>query len=95
MPETREIRIAKGTPTSVTWVAMTNALIVATTPADRSIPPVSIVKVWQAASIARGMANLIVLPAQRSLTMPGRMISSSATSASSNRMSGITGLFCK
>ena len=49
----------------------TKALTVAAVPADRSIPPVSIVSVWQAASIASGMAKLIVLPTQRWFRMPG------------------------
>ena len=47
------------------------ALIVATVPTDRSMPPVSMVMVWQPASSASGMANWIVLAIQRALTMPG------------------------
>ena len=45
--------------------------MVATVPTDRSMPPVSMVIVWQPASIASGIANLTVLAIQRSLTMPG------------------------
>ena len=42
------------------WVAMTKALIVATIPTDRSMPPVSIVRVCHAARIASGMADRTV-----------------------------------
>ena len=54
-----------------TWVAITKAVMVATTPTERSMPPVSMVSVWAAARMASGMANLTVLLIQRSLTMPG------------------------
>ena len=54
-----------------TWVAITKAVMVATTPTERSMPPVSMVSVWAAARMASGMANLMVLLIQRSLTMPG------------------------
>ena len=46
--------------------------MVATVATERSMPPVSMVIVWQPASMASGMANLTVLAIQRSLTMPGR-----------------------
>ena len=46
--------------------------MVATVPTERSMPPVSMVMVWQPASMASGIANLTVLAIQRSLTMPGR-----------------------
>ena len=36
-------------PWLVAWVAMMNAAIEATVPTDRSMPPVSIARVWQAA----------------------------------------------
>ena len=65
---------------------MTKAVIVATMPTERSMPPVSIVSVWAAARMASGMANLMVLLTQRSLTMPGCRISSTTTSASSRTM---------
>ena len=74
---TSEIRIAIAGPCVVTCVAMMKAAIVAMVPADRSMPPVSMVIVWQAARMASGMANLIVFAIHRSLTMPGRRISSS------------------
>ncbi len=45
-------------PGCTTCVAMMKALIVATVPTDRSMPPVSMVMVWQPASSASGMANL-------------------------------------
>ena len=45
------------------------------------MPPVSMVMVWQPARIASGMANLIVLAIQRSLTMPGRRICRTTTSS--------------
>ena len=89
---TRLTAIAPGTPRIGTCVAMTKAEMVATIPADMSMPPVSMVMVWQAASIASGMANLMVLAIQRSLTMPGRITSSAATSTASRIRSGITGL---
>ena len=44
------------------WVAMMNAAIEATMPTDRSMPPVSIASVWQAARIASGTAARIVDP---------------------------------
>ena len=41
-------------------------------PTERSMPPVSIVSVWQPARIASGTAARSVTPAQSALTMPGR-----------------------
>ncbi|WP_352872470.1 hypothetical protein [Mesorhizobium sp. M1409] len=55
------------------------------------MPPVSMVMVWQPARIARGMANLIVLAIQRSLTMPGRRICRITTRMTSRMISGISG----
>ena len=72
-----------------TWVAMMKALIVAMMPTDRSMPPVSMVIVWQPARMASGMANLMVLAIQRSLTMPGRRISRTTTRPISRMISGI------
>ena len=40
-------------------------------PTDRSMPPVSIVRVWQPARIASGTAARMVTPTQAGLTMPG------------------------
>ena len=51
---------APSQPKSDTSVAMTYAVIEATTATDRSMPPVSMVSVWQAARIASGIANRIV-----------------------------------
>ena len=67
------------------------AAMVATVLTDRSMPPVSIVMVWEPASRARGMENLIVLASQRSLTMPGRRICNTATRAISRMISGTSG----
>ena len=50
--------MAKTVSMKDTWVAMTKAVIVATTPTERSMPPVSMVSVWAAARMASGMANL-------------------------------------
>ena len=51
-------------PTASPWpehcVAITNAAIVAAMATDRSMPPVSMVSVWQAARRASGVANRIV-----------------------------------
>ena len=60
--------------------------MVATVPADRSMPPVSMVSVWQAASIASGMANLdrVAEPSAgsgcRAAGSPARAISASSSS---------------
>ena len=54
-----------------TSVATTNPAIEATAPTERSIPPVSIVSVWQPARIASGTAPRRMTPAQSALTMPG------------------------
>ena len=64
----------------------------ATVPADRSMPPVSMVSVWQAASMARGMAILIVLLNQNVLMIAGLRIASTPISANSRMTSGIKGL---
>ena len=73
------------------WVATTKPAMVATEAAERSIPPVYMVMVWQAASMASGIANLTVLATQRGLRIPGCIISSAATRAKSSRISGMTG----
>ena len=70
---------------------MMKAAIVATVPTERSMPPVSMVMVWQPARMASGMANLMVLAIQRSLTMPGRRICRTTTSATSSTISGTSG----
>ena len=65
--------------------------MVATVATERSMPPVSMVRVWQPASIASGIANFTVLAIQRSLTMPGRRICSTTTSRTSRTRSGTSG----
>ena len=70
-------------PTSDTSVAMTYAVIDATTATERSMPPVSIVRVWQAAMIARGIANRIVLDTHVAVTIPGCTIWRTRTSSDS------------
>ena len=52
----RRRRSRRPAPGSLTSVAITNAAIEATAPTDRSMPPVSIASVWQAARIASGTA---------------------------------------
>ncbi|WP_408631453.1 hypothetical protein [Mesorhizobium comanense] len=49
------------------------------------------VMVWQPARIASGMANLMVLAIQRSLTMPGRRICRITTRMTSRMTSGTKG----
>src|SRR5687767_3511768 len=68
---TRAMSEAASQPKSDTFVAMTYEAIDATTATERSIPPVSMVSDWQAAMIARGMANRSVLDTQLGVTMPG------------------------
>ena len=64
--------IAVGVPELSTSVATTKPAIEATAPTERSMPPVSIVSVWQPARIARGTAARSMTPAQSGPTMPGR-----------------------
>ena len=58
-------------PSSPTSEATRNPAIEATAPTDRSMPPVSIVSVWQPARIASGTAARMMTPTQSALTMPG------------------------
>ena len=67
------------------------AAIVAAVPTERSMPPVSMVMVWQPASSASGIANFTVLAIQRWLTMPGLRICSTITSRISRTISGTIG----
>jgi hypothetical protein len=87
-PTAMATSIAGAAPISGVIVAATKAAQVATIPADRSMPPVSIVSTWQAASMARGMANLIVLPAQKGEMMPGRITSSTPIRIREDRSAG-------
>ena len=66
------MRIATAGSWWSTWLPRMKALTLATVPADMSMPPVSMVIVWQPASRASGMANCSVCAAQRGLMMPGR-----------------------
>ena len=59
------IRIAIAGSWCSAWLPRTKALTLATVPADMSMPPVSMVMVWQPASSASGMANCSVCAAQR------------------------------
>ena len=65
--------------------------MVATVATERSMPPVSMVMVWQPASMASGIANLTVLAIQRSLTMPGRSSCRTRTSRIRRTRSGTSG----
>jgi hypothetical protein len=88
---TSAISIATAGPWTGDWVAVMKAAMVATVATDRSIPPVSMVMVWQPARMASGIANLMVLAIQRSLTIPGRRIWRMITSTMSRTISGISG----
>ena len=88
---TSAMRIATAGSWLTTCVAMMKAPIVATVLTERSMPPVSMVMVWQPARMASGIANLTVLAIQRSLTMPGRRICRITTSATSRMISGTSG----
>ena len=70
---------------------MTYAAIDATTATDRSIPPVSMVSVWHAAMMARGIANRSVLDTQLGVTMPGCTICRTRTSTASRTNSATSG----
>jgi hypothetical protein len=72
-------------------VAVTNPTIEATAPTDRSIPPVSIVSVWQPARIASGMAVLMITLAQDGETMPGDARPITRTRIASRTSRGTTG----
>ena len=63
----------------------------ATTATDRSIPPVSMVNVWQAAMMASGIANRSVPDTQLAVTMPGCTICRTTTSRASSPNSGTSG----
>jgi hypothetical protein len=70
---------------------MMNAAIEATVPTERSIPPVSMARVWQAARIARGTAARIVDPTQLGVTTPGWASCIRTTSSTRSAVSGISG----
>ena len=69
----------------------TNPAIDATAPTDRSMPPVSIVSVWQPARIASGTAARMIAPTQLGVTMPGRTSSLTTTRTPSRPISGMIG----
>ncbi len=77
-----------GPPTSV---ATTNPVIEATAPTDRSMPPVSIVSVWQPARIASGTAARVIVPIHWVVTMPGRTSSLTTTRMPRSTSSGTMG----
>ena len=72
-------------------VAMMNAAMEATVPTDRSMPPVSMARVWLAPRSASGTAARIVEPTQAGLIVPGDAISSPTTSSTSSPVSGMSG----
>ncbi len=78
-------------PWPATRVATTKPAIDATAPTDRSMPPVSIVRVWQPARMASGTAARSIVPTQSAETMPGRASSLAMTSRSSRKRSGMSG----
>ena len=84
--------IATTGPWPLTSVAMTKAAIDATVPTDRSMPPVSIARVWQPARIARGTAARRVTPTHAAPTVPGAASSRATTRSPSRIVSGISGL---
>ena len=72
MPVTRPARAAAARATAIPWthppglwtnVAVTNPAIEATVATERSMPPVSIVSVWQPARMARGTEARMITPA--------------------------------
>jgi hypothetical protein len=68
-----------------------NAAIEATNATDRSMPPVSMVSVWQAARIASGMANFTVVPIHVGFTVPGWTTWRSTTRQSNSPRRGMMG----
>ena len=72
-------------------VAVTNPTIDATAPTDRSMPPVSIVSVWQPARIASGIAVRRMTAAQLGETIPGAASWITTTGRTSRPMSGTIG----
>ena len=70
---------------------MTKPAIDATAPTERSIPPVSIVSVWQPARIASGTAVRTITPAHDGVTMPGEAIAMTTTRIASSPVRGTTG----
>src|SRR5690242_12856607 len=100
IPDTRPARTAAANDTTIAWatppglwirVAVTNPAIEATALTDRSIPPVSIVSVWQAARIARGTALRTITPAQLGVTIPGEAIPMTITRIARRPLSGMIG----
>ena len=69
--------------------ATTKPAIEATAPTERSMPPVSIVSVWQPARIASGTAARRMTPTHSGPTMPGRTRSLTTTRTASRPSSGI------
>ena len=83
--------MATAGPCRGVWVARMKAAIEAIMPTDRSMPPVSMVSVWQAARMASGMAARTVTPTQTSSTVPGWMSSRPTTSRISRPVNGTSG----
>ena len=80
MPVTRPASAAAASAMTIPWthppglwtnVAVTNPAIEATAATDRSIPPVSIVSVWQPPRMANGTEARKITPHHGRLTMPG------------------------
>jgi hypothetical protein len=80
-----------GSPCVASSDATTKPAIDATAPTDRSIPPVSIVSVWQPARIASGMAARAIVLSQSAVRMPGRTISLAMMITTSRTSSGMIG----
>ena len=81
--------IATGDPgPDVDEVATTNPAIDATAPTDRSMPPVSIVSVWQPARIASGTAARTMTPTQSGVDDPGGRTNSLTTTRMTSRPRG-------
>ena len=78
-------------PGLFTNVAVTKPAMDPTAATERSMPPVSMVSVWQPARIARGTEARRITPAHWGLTMPGSASSMTATRTTSSPISGTMG----
>jgi hypothetical protein len=83
--------MATARPWLFTSVATRNPDIDATAPTERSMPPVSIVSVWQPARIASGTAARSVTPRNSELNTPGRASSRTLRRIASSPSNGMIG----
>jgi hypothetical protein len=88
---TRAISNAAPSPMLGSSVATMNPAAEATAPTDRSMPPVSIARVWQAARSASGMAACTVKPMNCGPMLPGLTIANTMTSRTRSPVNGTIG----